>query len=84
MVDDVGAPDAEVGVSGVDPEGGASGVDVCQLAAADHESMYLLDLQVDPYTAELDDGQQMVVESRHMRIMVDPSRITVDQIFLEA
>jgi hypothetical protein len=85
MVDDVGAPEVSVvgpegGSSGVDPKCGSSGVDVCEIAAGDHESMYLLDLEVNPYTAVFDGGQQMDVESHHIKIMVDPYHITVDHI----
>jgi hypothetical protein len=33
MVDDVDAPESQLGVKGVDPDGGtASGLDVCKLA----------------------------------------------------
>lgn len=35
---------------------------------------------MDPYTAVLDGGQQIDVESHRIEIMVDPYRITVDQI----
>jgi hypothetical protein len=42
--------------------------------------MYLLDLQVDPYAAVLDGGQQIDVEPHHREIMADPYRISVDQI----
>jgi hypothetical protein len=81
MVDDVDAPEAQLGVKGVDPDGGApSGMDACKLAAIDHSQMYLIALQVDPYTAVLDDGQEFAVQNDHMEIMVDPKTVTVDQI----
>jgi hypothetical protein len=57
MVNDVDAPEAQLGAKGVDPDGGAaSGLDVCKLAAIDHSQIYLITLQVDPYTAVLVDG----------------------------
>jgi hypothetical protein len=57
MVDDVDAPEAYLGAKGVDPDSGApSGMDTCNLAAIDHSQMYLIALQVDLYTAVLDDG----------------------------
>jgi hypothetical protein len=37
MVDDIDAPEEQLGVKGVDPDGGApSGMDSCKLAAIDH------------------------------------------------
>jgi hypothetical protein len=51
-----------------------------KIIVACHESMYLLDLQVDPYAAVLDGGQQIDVEPHHREIMADPYRISVDQI----
>jgi hypothetical protein len=57
-----------------------SGVNIFEIVVTDHESMYLLDLQVDPYTVVLDGGQQMDVESHHREIMADLYRISVDQI----
>jgi hypothetical protein len=37
MIDDVDAPEAQLGAKGVDSDGGApSGMDVCKLAAIDH------------------------------------------------
>jgi hypothetical protein len=42
--------------------------------------MYLIALQVDPYTAVLVDGQKFAVENIRMEIMVDPKTFTVDQI----
>jgi hypothetical protein len=81
MVDDFDAPEAQLGAKGVDPDGGAtSGLDVCKLAAIDHSQLYLIALQVDLYTAVLDDGQEFVVENDRMEIMVDPKTVTVDQI----
>jgi hypothetical protein len=80
-VDDVDAPEAQLGAKGVDPDGGAaSGMDVYKLAAIDHSQLYLIALQVDPYTAVLDDGQEFAVENDRMEIMVDPKTVTVDQI----
>jgi hypothetical protein len=35
---------------------------------------------VDPYTAVIDDGQEFAVQNDHMKIMVDPKTVTVDQI----
>jgi hypothetical protein len=40
--------------------------------------MYLIALQVDPYTAVLDDGQEFAVQNDHMEIMVDLKTVTVD------
>jgi hypothetical protein len=81
MVDDVDAPEAQLGAKGVDPDGGAaSGLDVCKVAAIDHSQLYLIALQVDLYTAILDDGQEFAVENDHMEIMVDLKTVTVDQI----
>jgi predicted P-loop ATPase/GTPase len=42
--------------------------------------MYLIALQVDPYTAVLVDGQEFAVENDRIEIMVDPKTVTVDQI----
>jgi hypothetical protein len=81
MVDDVDAPEAQLGAKGVDLDGGASsGMDACKLAAIDHSQLYLIALQVDPYTAVLDDGQEFTVENDRMEIMVDLKIVTVDQI----
>jgi hypothetical protein len=81
MVDDVDAPEAQLGAKGVDPDGGASnGMDACKLAAIDYSQLYLIALQVDPYTAVLDDGQEFAVQNDHMEIMVGPKTVTVDQI----
>jgi hypothetical protein len=81
MVDDVDAPEAQLGAKGVDPDGGAaSGLDVYKLEAIDHSQLYLIALQVDPYTSVLDDGQEFIVANNHMKIMVDPKTVTVDQI----
>jgi hypothetical protein len=72
---------SQLGAKGVDPDGGAtSGLDVCKLAAIDHSQLYLIALQVDPYTAVLDDGQEFAVENDHMEIMVYPKTATLDQI----
>jgi hypothetical protein len=61
MVDDVDAPEAQLGAKNVDPDGGAaSGLDVCKLAAVDHSQMYLIALQVDPYIAVLVDGKNLL------------------------
>jgi hypothetical protein len=54
MVDDVGA-------TGVDAKVGVSDVDVCELAAIDDESMYIMVLQVYPHTAMLDDGLEYLI-----------------------
>jgi hypothetical protein len=81
MVDDVDTPEAQFGAKGVDPKGGVvNGLDVCKLAAVDHSQMYLIALQVDPYTAVLGDGQEFAVENDRMEIMVDPNTVTVEQI----
>jgi hypothetical protein len=48
MVDDVDTPKAQFCTRGVDLESGASGFDVCKLAAVDHSQIYFLALQVDP------------------------------------
>jgi hypothetical protein len=83
MVDDVDTSEAQFGTKGVNPEGGAataSGLDVCKLAVIDHSQIYLITLQVDPYTTVLGDGQEFAVENNHMEIMVDPNTVTVDQI----
>jgi hypothetical protein len=81
MVDNIDAPEAHLGSKGVDTYGdAASGLDVCKLAAVDHSQMYLIALQVDPYTVVLVDGQEFAVENDHMEIMVDPKTVTVDQI----
>jgi hypothetical protein len=42
--------------------------------------MYLITLQVDPYTAVLVDGQKFAMENVRMEIMVDPKTFTIDQI----
>jgi hypothetical protein len=55
-------------------------LDVCKLAALDHSQIYLIALQVDPYTAVLGDGQEFAMENNRMEIMVDPNTVTVDQI----
>jgi hypothetical protein len=55
-------------------------LDVCKLEAIDHSQLYLIALQVDHYTTVLDDGQEFIVENDHMKIMVDPKTVTVDQI----
>jgi hypothetical protein len=55
-------------------------LDVCKLAVVDRSQIYLLALQVDPYTAVLGDGQEVVVENSRMEIMVDTNTGTVDQI----
>jgi hypothetical protein len=60
--------------------GAPSGMDACKLAAIDHSQLYLIALQVDPYTAVLDDGQEFAVQNDHMEIMVDPNTVIVDQI----
>jgi hypothetical protein len=79
MVGDVEAPEAQLGAKGVDPDGGApSGMDACKLAAIDHSQLYLIALQVDPYTTVLDDGQEFAMENDRMEIMVDPKTVTVD------
>jgi hypothetical protein len=79
MVDDVDAPEAQLGTKGVDPDGGApSGMDAYKLTTINHSQLYLIALQVDPYTAVLDDGQEFVVQNDHMEIMVDPRTVTVD------
>jgi hypothetical protein len=81
MVDDVDALEAQLGAKGVDPDdGSASGLDVCKLAAIDHSQLYLIALEVDPYTVVLVDGQEFAVENDRMKIMVDPKIVTVDQI----
>jgi hypothetical protein len=81
MVDDVDAPVAQLGANDVDPDGGAaSGLNVCKLAAVDHSQIYLIALQVDPYTAVLVDGQEFAVENDRIEIMVDPKVVTVGQI----
>jgi hypothetical protein len=81
MVDDVDAPEVQLGVKGVDPDGGApSGMDAYKLAAIDHSQLYLIALQVDPYTAVLDDGQEFAVQNDHMEIMINLKTVTVDQI----
>jgi len=72
MVDDVGAPDsADVDVATID---------VCALAAAEQASMYHITLQVDPYTAKLDDGEELAASSVDVVLMVDPCTITVGEI----
>jgi hypothetical protein len=77
MVDDVDASEAQLGAKGVDLDGGAaSGIDVSKLAAIDHSQLYLIALQVDPYTAVLDDGQEFTVKNDRMKIMVDPKTVT--------
>jgi hypothetical protein len=76
MVDDVDAPEAQLGAKGVDPDGGApSGMDASKLASIDHSQLYLIALQVDPYTAVLDDGQEFAVENDRMEIMVIPRQL---------
>jgi hypothetical protein len=81
MVDDVDAPETQLDAKGVDPDGGApSGMNACKLAAIDHSQLYLIALQVDPYTVVLDDGQKFAVENDRIEIMVDPKTVTVDQI----
>jgi hypothetical protein len=57
MANDIDAFEAEFGVRYVDLECGASGFDLCKLVAADHAQMYLLDMQMDPFTAVQGDGQ---------------------------
>jgi hypothetical protein len=81
MVNDVDALEAQLGGKGVDPNGGTpSDMDACKLAAIDHSQMYLIALQVDSYTAVLDDGQKFAVENDRMEIMVDSKIVTIDQI----
>jgi hypothetical protein len=81
MVDNIDAPEAQLGAKGVDPDGGApSDMDACKLAAIDHPQMYLIALQVNPYTAVLDDDQEFAVLNDHIEIMVDPKIVTIDQI----
>jgi hypothetical protein len=81
MVDNVDVPEAQLGAKGVDPDGGVpSGMDACKLAAIDHSELYLIALQVDPYTAVLDDGQEFAMENDRIEIMVNPKTVTVDQI----
>ena len=72
MVDDVGAPDSA--------NADVAAIDVCALAAAEQASMYHITLQVDPYTAKLDNGEKMVVGSVDVKLMVDPRTITVGEI----
>jgi hypothetical protein len=74
MANNVDALEAAFGVRCVDLEGGASGFDFCELASADHAQMYLLDLQIDPFTLVLGDGQKIAMKNNHMKIMVDPNR----------
>jgi hypothetical protein len=57
MANDIDAFEAEFGVRYVDLECGASGFDLCKLVDADHAQMYLLDMQMDPFTAVQGDGQ---------------------------
>jgi hypothetical protein len=53
-------------------------MDAYKLAAIDHSQLYLIALQVDPYTVVLDDGQEFSLENDRMEIMVDPKTVTID------
>jgi hypothetical protein len=68
VVDNVDTPKAEFGAR-----------DVCELAVVDHAEIYLLILQVDPYTAVLGDGQKIAMKNGPMKIMVTANRVTTNQ-----